>query len=85
MSLFDSAQHWGILPKVALGENRVSDKRLREETSQNSARQPQPLKPESKATSEPLKLNQYINFDVECSGIFSEQDVQGAKQLMKDR
>ena len=33
----------------------------------------------------PLELSQYINFDSECSGIFSEKEIAMAKQSAKDR
>jgi hypothetical protein len=35
-------------------------------------------------SSTPLALNQYVDFDSECSGLFSDQDIEAAKRLMKD-
>jgi hypothetical protein len=32
----------------------------------------------------PLALNQYVDFDSECSGLFSDRDIEAAKRLMKD-
>ncbi len=37
------------------------------------------------ASATPLELNQYVDFDIECSGIFSEKDITVAKQICKDR
>ncbi len=32
----------------------------------------------------PLSLNQYVDFDSECSGLFNDRDIEAAKRLMKD-
>jgi hypothetical protein len=32
----------------------------------------------------PLALNQYVDFDLECSGLFSNCEIEGAKRLTKD-
>jgi hypothetical protein len=33
----------------------------------------------------PIEVNRYIDFDIECSGIFSEKDIAMAKQICQDR
>jgi hypothetical protein len=32
----------------------------------------------------PLALNQYVDFDSECSGLFGDHEVEAAKRLMND-
>lgn len=32
----------------------------------------------------PLALNQYVDFDSDCSGLFGDREIEAAKHLMKD-
>jgi hypothetical protein len=32
----------------------------------------------------PLAVSQYVNFDLECSGLFGDREIEAAKRLTKD-
>jgi hypothetical protein len=35
-------------------------------------------------TKMPLAVSQYVDFDLECSGLFGDREIEAAKRLMKD-
>lgn len=63
---------------------------LREQHEEQTAELNASLAVESVASSlivdngTPLALNQYVDFDSECSGLFDERDIEAAKRLMKN-
>jgi hypothetical protein len=76
--------------KKLLGEICVLNEFRREQEEKQTLEQGPLLTGESvvpslvENSSAPLALNQYVDFDSECSGLFSDRDIEAAKRLMKD-
>jgi hypothetical protein len=78
-----------IIEKL-LGEFFVQNGFLREQKEEQTSGQDVLLAVESVEPSlvvddiTPLALNQYVDFDSECSGLFGDHDIEAAKRLMKE-
>jgi hypothetical protein len=75
---------------MLLGRIYVQDNFLRERQEKTTA-EPDVLSVMASGSADlavgdmtPLALNQYIDFDSECSGLFGDHEIEAAKHLMKD-